>query len=216
MHTAHRQYSILDKLCLNVQQGLRTLLGPIPDTGRANPADSLPEQPLTTTEKQHSAAMMRVNHAGEIAAQALYQGHALTARDPATREKMTQAAFEEYDHLRWCESRLAELGSHKSYLSPVWYLGSLSIGVLSGLAGDKWNLGFVAATEDQVVAHLEAHLARLPEKDVKSQAIVKQMQADEAHHAEMARGAGGAALPEPILKLMGLTSKVMTLTASKI
>jgi ubiquinone biosynthesis monooxygenase Coq7 len=156
---------------------------------------------------------MRINHSGEVAAQALYQGQALTARLPGVRDKMERAAEEENDHLVWCERRINELGSHKSYLNPFWYAGSFAIGALAGAAGDKWSLGFVAETERQVVRHLDEHLSRLPEHDQRSRAVLEQMKEDEGHHATVALEAGGAELPEPVKKLMSLTSRVMTRTA---
>jgi ubiquinone biosynthesis monooxygenase Coq7 len=156
---------------------------------------------------------MRVNHSGEVCAQALYQGQALTARLPVVRERMEQAALEENDHLAWCEQRLHELGSHKSYLNPAWYAGSFAIGALAGLIGDKWSLGFLAETERQVVRHLEGPLGSLPPDDLKSRAILEQMHTDEAQHATLAVESGGAALPPSIRGLMQSVSKVMTGTA---
>ena len=153
---------------------------------------------------------MRVNHVGEICAQALYQSQALTASDPALRDKMRSAAADENDHLAWCEQRLQELGSRKSYLNPLWYAGSFVIGAAAGIAGDKWNLGFVAETERQVVSHLDSHLARLPDGDQRSREVVAQMRQDEAEHAEMAVAAGAAILPQVAKKTMGLTSSMMT------
>ena len=156
---------------------------------------------------------MRVNHSGEICAQALYQGQALTARNPAAKAALEQAALEETEHLSWCETRIHELGSHTSYLNPLWYGGSLAIGALAGALGDKWNLGFLAETEHQVERHLKSHLARLPEVDLKSRAVVEQMQVDEARHAATALEQGGVALPLPIKQGMQLTSKLMTRAA---
>jgi ubiquinone biosynthesis monooxygenase Coq7 len=156
---------------------------------------------------------MRVNHCGEVAAQALYQGQALTARLETVRERMEQAALEENDHLEWCERRVKALGGHLSYLNPLWYLGSFAIGAVAGAVGDKWSLGFVAETEKQVIAHLEDHLDRVSQNDKKSRAVLEQMKIDEAHHGAVARAAGGAELPGPIKQLMGLASRVMTRTA---
>lgn len=153
---------------------------------------------------------MRVNHAGEIAAQGLYQGQAATARLEQVRESMERAAQEENDHLAWCEERLAELGSRPSVLNPLWYAGAFAIGATAGLVGDRWSLGFVAETERQVVRHLEDHIGRLPEGDSRSRAILEQMKTDEQHHGAVAEQAGGAKLPLPVRKLMGLVSKVMT------
>ena len=156
---------------------------------------------------------MRVNHAGEIAAQALYKAQALTARSEAIRREMKTSAEEEYDHLYWCETRLKELDEHTSYLEPIWSAGSFAIGLLAGSFGDKWNLGFLAETEHQVVSHLEEHLQKLPPTDQRSRAILKQMQKDEAHHAHAAETAGAKSLPLAIRKLMSLTSSVMKKTA---
>ena len=153
---------------------------------------------------------MRVNHCGEVCAQALYQGQALTAKLPEVRQRMERAAQEENDHLDWCESRLKALDNRKSLLNPFWYAGSFLIGAAAGVAGDKWSLGFVAETEHQVEAHLESHLERLPSQDQKSRAVLEQMKTDEIHHAEMALEAGGAKLPAPIRLAMKLTSKLMT------
>jgi len=193
--------------------GLRTLLGQPKITERANPAKDTPEAVLSTAERELAGRLMRINHAGEVAAQGLYQGQALTARLPQVRQQMERAAQEENDHLDWCETRAKELGTHVSLLNPAWYTGSVAIGALAGLAGDKWSLGFVAETERQVVRHLDEHLTRLPEHDGKSRAILQQMKEDEGHHATVALEAGGAALPYPLKRLMGLTSKVMTRTA---
>ncbi len=156
------------------------------------------------------AGLMRVNHAGEIAAQGLYQGQAATARLDQVRESMEQAAEEENDHLAWCEERLSELGSRPSILNPLWYAGAFTIGATAGLIGDRWSLGFVAETERQVVRHLEDHLGRLPEGDERSKAILEQMRTDEKCHGKVAEEAGGAALPAPFRGLMGIVSRVMT------
>lgn len=156
---------------------------------------------------------MRVNHAGEIAAQALYQGQSITARNAATRENMQKSADEEMDHLAWCHDRLQELNSHTSVLAPFWYVGSLCIGAVAGIAGDKWSLGFVAETEHQVMKHLDSHLQKIPAKDKKSRQIIQQMHEDEASHADAAIAAGAVDLPKGIKTLMGLMSKVMTRTA---
>lgn len=168
---------------------------------------------MSDAERHHAAGLMRVNHAGEIAAQALYHGQALTARDPAVREAMEQSATEELDHLAWCEHRVNELGESVSRLGPLWYLGSFGIGALAGLMGDRFSLGFIAETEKQVVAHLDEHLGRLPEQDQRSRAILETMREDEEQHGEAARAAGGRALPEPVRHAMSLVSKVMTRTA---
>jgi len=205
-----RHYSPMDHLVMQADQALRTLFGQPATTGRPNPAAEIPEADLDERERRHVAGLMRVDHAGEVCAQALYQGQALTARLEEVRAGMERAAAEENDHLDWCEGRLKELDSHKSILNPLWYAGSFAIGALAGAAGDKWSLGFVAETEHQVVRHLDDHLARLPEQDGKSRAILEQMKEDEGRHATVALEAGGAKLPWPVRKLMTLTSKLMT------
>jgi len=208
-----RHYSPADKFLMHLDTGLRTVFGRPRVTERPNPAENIEDTELTQAEKELAGRLMRINHAGEVAAQGLYEGQALTARLPDVRDKMERAAMEENDHLAWCESRINELGSHKSLLNPLWYGGSLAIGAIAGLAGDKWSLGFVTETERQVVRHLDSHLAQLSEKDEKSRAILEQMKEDEGLHATTALHAGGAELPTPIKKLMALTSKVMTKTA---
>lgn len=210
---AARHYTPADRILMHLDTGLRTVFGRPNITERANPANDIEETELTETEKDLAGRLMRINHAGEVAAQGLYEGQSLTARLPEVREKMERAAQEENDHLAWCESRIDELGSHKSLLNPFWYVGSLTIGALAGLAGDKWSLGFVTETERQVVRHLDSHLTQINEQDQKSRAILEQMKEDEAHHATTALHAGGAELPAPIKKLMNLTSKVMTRAA---
>ncbi len=205
-----RRYTPADQLIRHIDVGLRTLLGAPRVTERPNPAEGLAEAELDDHERDLAARLMRINHAGEVAAQGLYEGQALTARLPEVRDKMERAALEENDHLAWCEQRTRELGSHVSYLNPLWYFGSLGIGAAAGLAGDKWSLGFVAETEKQVIRHLDEHLSRLPPQDARSRAILEQMREDEAHHATLALQAGGAELPAPVKTLMGLTSKVMT------
>ena len=211
-----RQYTPADRLALGLDQALRTVFGRPHTTERPNPAADIADCELDEKNRQHVAGLMRVNHVGEVCAQALYQGQAATARLDTVREKMQRAADEENDHLDWCEQRLDELGSHKSFLNPLWYAGSFTIGAAAGLAGDKWSLGFVVETERQVVRHLEGHLQQLPVQDEKSRAILEQMKVDEAHHATTAVQAGGAELPAPIKIAMKLMSKVMTTTAYKI
>lgn len=208
-----RSLSLMDRLIIDLDRGFRTVFGGAATTGRPNPAAPVDESQLTEFERRHSAGLMRVNHAGEVAAQALYHGQALAARRDEVREALDQAAREENDHLAWCEQRLRELESRTSYLDPLWYVGSLAIGAMAGAAGDKWNLGFLAETERQVVAHLDGHLERLSERDHKSRAIVEQMREDEGRHATAAVRAGGMQLPLPIRKLMHATSRVMTATA---
>ena len=208
-----RHYSLLDRLLMEVDQSLRTVYGRPPVTARANPSDAIEEAELSDPERELAGRLMRINHAGEVSAQGLYQGQALTAKREDIRDQMQRSAMEENDHLAWCEQRIAELGTHKSQLSPFWYWGSFSLGAIAGAIGDKWSLGFVTETEHQVVRHLEDHLQRLPEQDDKSRAVLEQMKEDEAHHAHVALEAGGAELPTPIKKLlMPLLSKVMTKT----
>lgn len=199
----------VDQLITEFDTVLRTLAAPA-TSARQHPDASVDEAPLSEAEKSHAAGLMRVNHCGEVCAQALYQGQALTARDPAAREALKQAAQEEVEHLAWTERRLSELGSHRSFLNPLWYAGSFAMGVTAGVIGDKWNLGFLAETERQVTAHLESHLSQLPEQDAKSRAIVAQMAIDETSHAEQAVALGAAPLPLPVVQLMNATSKVMT------
>lgn len=208
-----RNYTPLDRLMMNLDTGLRTLFGKPRVTERSNPANALTEAELSEAERELAGRLMRINHAGEIAAQGLYQGQALTAKLPKVREKMQRAAEEENDHLNWCEQRVKEMGTHVSYLTPLWYAGSVTIGALAGLAGDKWSLGFVAETEHQVVHHLDSHLQRITLDDQKTRAILEQMKIDESRHATMAQNAGGAPLPWPAKKLMELTSTIMTGTA---
>jgi ubiquinone biosynthesis monooxygenase Coq7 len=202
----------LDELIVAFDRGLRTVFAPAQSL-RQTPGDDLPEAEMTEEQRRLSASLMRVNHAGEICAQALYQGQALTARDPSSRAALEQAAREETEHLAWTERRIEELGGRKSLLNPAWYAGSFAIGALAGLAGDRWNLGFLAETERQVVAHLDGHLKRLPEEDRKSRAVLESMRTDEARHATSAIGHGAAELPAPAKAFMRLTSKVMTGTS---
>lgn len=199
----------LDRFIVEFDKGLRTLLAKAP-TGRPFPDENLEECELNEAEKKHAAGLMRINHTGEICAQALYQGQALTARDPAVQEKLKQAAWEETEHLAWTSKRVGELGSHLSLLNPLWYSGSLLIGATAGLLGDKWNLGFLAETERQVGAHLQSHLDSLPLQDAKSRAVVRQMYTDEVSHAEMAIALGGEELPLVVKLAMRGMSKVMT------
>lgn len=208
-----RHYSPLDKLFINLDTALRTIAGKPILTERPNPAEGIDEAPLSDAERELAGRLMRINHAGEVSAQGLYQGQALTAKLPQVRDKMERAALEENDHLEWCERRAKELGTHVSYLNPLWYGGSVAIGALAGLIGDKWSLGFVVETEHQVCRHLESHIAQLSPEDKKTSAILQQMHEDEARHADMAQAAGGAPFPTPVKALMQLTSKVMTKTA---
>ena len=206
---------MVDDLIIGFDKALRTLfvnaLSP-----RGVPGGSLPEPEMSEADKAHVAALMRVNHVGEICAQALYQGQAMVCRDDGVRASLNHAADEETEHLAWTEQRIAELGGRKSYLNPVWYAGALSFGVLAGKFGDGWNLGFLAETERQVEAHLDGHLGLLPDEDGKSRAIVAQMKADEAAHAEMAVGLGARELPPPVKAAMRLAARVMTTVAYRL
>ncbi len=208
----NRHYTPADRVLLGFDQALRTLFGKPRVTERPDPADDLSEGELDNERRERTARMMRINHTGEVCAQALYQGQALTAKLPEVRDKMERAAQEENDHLAWCDRRLRDLGSHRSLLNPAWYLGSFTIGAAAGLAGDKWSLGFVAETEHQVVKHLEQHLHQIPPEDRRSRAILEQMKEDEQQHATQALEGGGAPLPGPIKLAMKLASKVMTKT----
>lgn len=202
----------LDQLIIGFDKGLRTLFAHAHSL-RDTPGEALPDAQLDETQRKTSASLMRVNHSGEICAQALYQGQALAARDTSAKAALEQAAQEETEHLAWTERRIAELGGHKSALNPLFYAGSFAIGAVSGVLGDKWNLGFLAETERQVVRHLESHLERLPAEDQKSRAIVSQMRDDEARHATTAINHGGAELPSPVKAAMQASSKVMTESA---
>src|SRR5579862_1695909 len=200
--SAYRHYSLSDQICLGVDQALRavfnnpkTVTRPCPAADEAGPA-------MSDKQRHYSAALMRINHSGEVCAQALYHGQGMVSRSSAVKETMNQAAIEEGDHLAWCMLRINELGGHASYLNLLWYLGSFTIGVTAGLAGDRWSLGFLAETEKQVVRHLEKHLALLPSKDQKSRKILQQMQADEAMHRDKAIQTGASTLPVPITNLM--------------
>lgn len=209
----HKDQSFLDNFVGAMDDALRTTFGPAAKAHRPNPANGINEASLSESDKKNAGQFMRVNHAGEVCAQALYQGQALTAKLPNVREKMEQAAEEENDHLAWTETRINELGSHKSFLNPLWYSGSFTIGALAGLAGDRWSLGFVVETEKQVIRHLDDHLEKLAGDDKKSRAILEQMRIDEARHATTALQAGAADFPPVVKKIMQLTSKIMTRTA---
>ena len=204
-----RHYSTLDRLIASVDEALRLSTGDAPAPQRSNPAGDISPVELDEEQRRHVAGLMRINHSGEICAQALYAGQAATARDEATRVAMQSAADEEIDHLSWCEDRLKELDSRPSLLNPLWYAGSFAIGAAAGIAGDEWSLGFVRETENQVEAHLQDHLERLPEGDARSQAILDQMKVDEAKHAEMAQAAGARELPETIRRAMAFTAGIM-------
>jgi ubiquinone biosynthesis monooxygenase Coq7 len=211
-----RNYTKLDRIISSMDEALRISTGHAPSPGRENPAGDIPPADLDDEERRHVAGLMRINHTGEVCAQALYAGQAATARLDETREAMQQAADEEIDHLAWCEDRLQELDSRPSILNPFWYAGSFAIGAIAGIVGDKWSLGFVKETENQVEAHLEDHLERLPDGDERSQAILDQMKTDEARHAEMAEEAGAHDLPRPIQSAMAFTAGIMKTLAYRI
>ena len=209
MHRKESQFSSADRLILQLDQALRTLVPGSVTPQRTTPAQGVSDNALDDDERRHAAGLMRINHTGEVCAQALYQGQALTARLPDVREAMDHAAAEEIDHLAWCEQRLKELDSRPSHFNPAWYALSFGLGAAAGLAGDRWSLGFVAETEDQVCDHLREHLQALPEGDHKSRAVVSQMIVDEQAHGNAAREAGGAELPAPVKTGMTLMSKLM-------
>lgn len=206
----------LDQLIVQFDLALRTLVQGSSTPSRPSPAVSLPEPELDANERKRSVGLMRINHTGEVCAQALYQGQALTAKLPDIRLAMEDAAQEEVDHLAWCEQRLQDLDSRASLLNPAWYAMSFGLGAAAGLAGDKWSLGFVAETEEQVCEHLKDHLERLPENDAKSRAILTQMLVDEKIHGDTARQAGGVALPLPVKLGMQMLSVVMKQTAYRL
>ncbi len=210
-----RTLSPLDRLLDSAQNALSTVAGS-PRAERANPGDSTPDVVLADAERRHAAGLMRINHVGEVCAQALYIGQAAVARDPATRAHLLEAAQEETDHLAWCADRLRELDSRPSLLNPLWYAGSYTIGALAGLRGDGWNLGFVVETEHQVEAHLEEHLRTLPEADLRSRAILQVMKDDEARHADHAEQAGAKVLPQPVPTLMKAASTLMKAVAYRL
>ncbi|WP_096085370.1 2-polyprenyl-3-methyl-6-methoxy-1,4-benzoquinone monooxygenase [Agaribacterium haliotis] len=211
-----RQLSLLDQFICEADRALRSLSPNTKPAMHSSPADGVAEAELDSKQKKHAAGLMRVNHSGEVCAQALYQGQALTAKLTAVREEMQQAADEEIDHLAWCEARLKELDSHASVFNPLWYGLSFSIGAGAGLISDKVSLGFVAATEERVCAHLEEHLQSLPENDLRSRAVVTQMLKDEAKHQHMALEAGGYNFPRPIKQAMTFISKIMTSSSYRI
>jgi 3-demethoxyubiquinol 3-hydroxylase len=211
MTSLYRHYTPLDELILRLDRRLRAMA--VPASTRENPAGALPAESMTESERGVSAGLMRVNHAGEVCAQALYLGQAVTAGTDSLRGHLLDAAAEEGDHLAWCEQRLQELHDHTSYLNPLWFAGSFAIGAAAGLAGDRWSLGFIAETERQVEQHLEGHERRLPASDRRSRAIIEQMKLDEARHGRRAMEAGGQELPVPVRKAMRLVSRIMTGTA---
>ena len=210
-----RTLSPLDRLLDSAQHALSTVAGS-PRAERANPGEATPDVVLDAAERRHAAGLMRINHVGEVCAQALYVGQAAVARDPSTRAHLLEAAQEETDHLAWCADRLRELESRPSLLNPVWYAGSWAIGALAGLRGDGWNLGFVVETEHQVEAHLAEHLQTLPAADLRSRAILRTMKEDEARHADQAGAAGARVLPQPIPRLMATASMLMKAVAYRL
>ncbi len=210
-----RRYSLLDRLIGPADQALRTLTGTV-NSPRPYPAAKVAETLTDPADRGNVSALMRVNHAGEVAAQALYQGQALVASSPSLRDQLLVAGREELDHLDWCAQRISELGARPSLLSPVWYAGSFAIGVIAGLTGERYSLGFVAETERQVVNHLQSHLQQLPHEDARTRAIIEQMQLDEQQHGNSAISAGGSELPLFVRGFMQATAKVMTYTASRI
>lgn len=207
-----RQYTGIDKFIHSFDQALRSLVPGTTSAQRDNPSHDVETQ-LAVSEARHVAGLMRVNHSGEVCAQALYQGQALTAKLPNVRHEMEHAAVEEQDHLAWCEERLKELESHTSLLNPVWYGLSFGMGAIAGIAGDKYSLGFVAETERQVSMHLQDHIRQLPEQDERSRKILVQMHQDELEHRDTALNAGGVDLPAPVRITMTAISKLMTKTS---
>lgn len=206
--------SRLDQFIIALDGGLRTVFAR-PHAARSYPARA-PEAVLSDSERAYAAALMRVNHVGEVCAQALYSGQSLTTKNASLRTELRQAAAEETDHLAWCEQRLHELGGRKSLLNPLWYGGAFTMGLIAGALGDKWNLGFLAETERQVEAHLDGHLQQLPETDARSRAIVEQMKIDEAKHAQTAASHGAASLPKPVRHAMRAAADVMRATAKRV
>lgn len=204
-----RNPGLVDRIVTHADDALRVVFGPPAPSANPNPAGDTPDVEMDESTRRHAAGLMRINHTGEVCAQALYAGQAATARSNHVRLEMEQAAREEEDHLAWCAERLDELDSRASLLNPLWYGGSFALGALAGLAGDSWSLGFVQATERQVEAHLGSHLVRLPENDQRSRKIVEQMKIDEARHADMAEASGARTLPAPFQSAMGLAAGVM-------
>ena len=212
---SRRRLGPVDRLLVEAQRALETVFGE-PAASRPNPAGDIPAAELDPAQRRHAAGLMRINHVGEVCAQGLYCGQAAVAREDATRAHLLEAAQEETDHLAWCADRLRELDSRPSVFNPLWYGGSYALGVLAGLRGDGWNLGFVVETERQVEAHLDEHLDTLPEADQRSRRILRQMKIDEARHADNAEMAGARVLPQPIPTLMAAASKVMKTVAYRL
>ena len=211
-----RSYTPIDRFIIGIDNALRVTSGQGTDAKRENPANQIPEVVMDDDHRRHAAGLMRINHAGEVCAQALYAGQSVTARNPEIQAEMQQAAAEEIDHLSWCAERLDELESRPSLLDPFWYAGSFAIGAAVGLTGDGWSLGFLKETENQVEAHLAGHMERLPPEDGRSRAILDQMKIDEAKHAQMAQDSGAFDLPLPLRALMKLTASAMKAVAYRI
>jgi ubiquinone biosynthesis monooxygenase Coq7 len=211
-----RDLSAFDRALIEIERALSTAFNAAPQASRPSPAVGIAEAPLDDAERRHAAGLMRVNHTGEVCAQALYSGQAAVARDAATRMQLLAAAGEETDHLAWCSDRLDALHSRPSLLNPLWYTGSFALGAVAALASDRVSLGFVVETERQVEAHLGEHLQKLPDADARSRAVVAQMQADEARHGKMAQAAGGIDLPAPVPALMRFASALMKAVAYRI
>jgi ubiquinone biosynthesis monooxygenase Coq7 len=211
-----QKLNLIDSLIDELQHGLKTCQQRPFTNARPYPGSAVENTPLSDSEQQHAAGLMRVNNAGEVAAQGLYRGQAFSAHDLKTSETMRAAAEEENEHLNWCQQRLSELGENRSKLDGLWYLGSFAIGSVAGAIGDKWSLGFVEETEKQVCKHLDSHLEKLPEQDLRSKVVLETMKADEMRHAIEARKAGAAQLPSVIKRAMALTSKVMTFAAYRV
>ncbi len=206
---------MIDRAIMEFDRALRTVFAPARSV-RPVPGNDIPDAVMDDAERRHAAALMRVNHVGEICAQALYQGQAMMSRDDSIRQTLRHASEEETEHLAWTEQRIAELGGRKSLLNPLWYGGALAIGLTAGRFGERWNLGFLAETERQVENHLSGHLESLPGADHKSRAIVSQMKADEAEHAATARRLGAQELPAPVKEVMRLAAKLMTTVTYRI
>ena len=211
-----RRHSAFDRALIEIERALSTALGAVQEAARRSPAADIAEAKLDESERRHAAGLMRVNHTGEVCAQALYSGQAAVARDVATRAQLTAAAAEETDHLAWCSERLDALHSRPSLLNPLWYAGSFALGAAAALVSDRISLGFVVETERQVEAHLGEHLQKLPDADARSRAVVAQMQVDEARHGKTAQAAGGIDLPAPIPALMRAASGIMKAVAYRI
>jgi len=211
-----RSYTPIDRFIIGIDSALRMASPQTTEAGRKNPADSVAEIVMEEEQRRHAAGLMRINHAGEVCAQALYAGQAVTARNADLQANLKKAADEEVDHLSWCRERLDELESKPSLLDPLWYAGSFAIGAIAGLAGDGWSLGFLKETENQVEAHLEGHIERLPPEDARSRAILDQMKIDEAKHAKMAEDSGAYDLPPPVRRLMKITAGLMKAVAYRL